>query len=158
MLRVDAQLNAPIEKVLEATSRIFSDTTQSLPGSQTSKKVLKQYNENLSVLYSTLQTPFGFEERDFVTLSYWESLPEENFAIRACTSIEKDEYPKEPGYVRGDLMGGLILRGLDEKTTVLTHIMHVDLKGNAAIATESSLKKSAVKASIAKITALKQFL
>ena len=157
MFRVETTFNAPLEKVLEATNRAFTDPTESLPGA-CQKKILKEYNENLLVMHAKFSSPLGFEDRDFITLSYSESLPEENFAIRACTSIEKEEYPKESGYVRGDMMGGLIFRGLDNNTTKLTHIMHVDLKGNAKIAPGFSFKKSCIKSSLGNVAILRKLL
>lgn len=93
-------------------------------------KTVQYFNENLSVKHTKIKFPFPFTNRDFVSLNYREILPEDEFAISAFISIDRDDVPPEKEFVRGEIEGGFIVRAGSRKGTCsVTHIKHVNAKG-----------------------------
>jgi hypothetical protein len=109
------------------------------------RNILVEYNENLRVVHTVHKAHPLFKARDFVTLNHLQTVPEENFAITCCASIEKEEYPKVKGCIRGDILHGCIFRGHSDGTTTVSLLIHLDAKGMGKVAPGFLLKKGLFK-------------
>jgi len=132
---------------VEETFKILhKNKTKNIPSLKELKIVL-EFNDNLRWVHCKLKLPFPFADRDVLSLTYAEILPEDQFAIFSSISVDdipraKVELPKEHGVVRAELMTGMLIRGgKDKNSCTITSLVHLDLKGNSQLIPTKILKK-----------------
>lgn len=105
-------------------------------------RTIEKFNENLSVVHASYKLPI-LTNRDFVFLNYHEYLPEEKFSITCHISVEREDVPPVPGYIRAITTGAWIFRGTANDTTHVTYTFNIDGKGKLSSAPKSVVKHAA---------------
>jgi hypothetical protein len=108
-------------------------------------QIMYDFNEHLQIVRTIHKAHPLLNARDFITLNHLQSIPEDNFAISCCASIEKEGYPPVKGCVRGDILHGCIFRGNNNGTTTISILLHLDSKGLSKVTPSYLLKKGILK-------------